>query len=205
MRRVILCIAAILITFAIGVGADRVWWYFLAAPPQPTRVEPAFDFPIPPALPPFIPAAPPPPPAPITPKANLILDYDPEKFSLWAAFEIMGSKPKAFADVHSFEVMLSPGSKEYPGSISVLTKVGDKYDIAPATFGLVTESRMFFTTSELSNSDFEYRFDGEFLRTDFDKVAGKNKPVLSGTLTKMKKGRTIAEQAFSFRMYYMGC
>src|ERR1700754_3260201 len=98
MRRFILWIAAILITFAIGVGADLLWWHFFrAAPPAPV-VEPVtlsyFDLQregIPAYVPP-VPEAPPPP------KPNLILDYDPLKFSVWSTFYVMGSKPKEFAD-----------------------------------------------------------------------------------------------------------
>lgn len=86
------------------------------------------------------------------------------------------------------------------------TRTGeDQFDSAPARFGLVTERQLFFASDRLRETDFEYRFDGEFLRTDFDAVAGKNKAVLRGTLTKMKNGRTVAQHVFTFRMEYLGC
>ncbi len=203
MRRYILGLAAILITFAIGVGADRVWWHFMAAPPLPTKVETAPD--VPPQLEVvFVPAPALPPPPPPAPKANIILDYDSNEDGIMAAFYIMGSKTKAFADIEGLHLMLYSGSED-AGDISVVTQVGEQWDSAPATFGLVTERRIFFVTSKLEKSDFEYRFDGEFLRKDFQIVEGKNKGVLRGTLTKTKNGRTIAQQEFTFRMEYVGC
>lgn len=202
MRRFVLWIAAILITFAIGIGADRLWWHFLAAapPPPPAKVEPlAINCgpPIRDIM--YVPA-----PAP-SPTPNFILDYDPEESSMWAVFYVMSPKPKEFADIDSFEVSLSPAVDNHPGMIFVTARRGGDYENAEATFALVTERRLFFTTDKLSNSEFEYRFDGELLRKDFDAVAGKNKAVLRGTLTKMKNGRTIAQAEFTFRMEHMGC
>jgi hypothetical protein len=204
MRRFILWIAAILITFAIGVGADRLWWHFLAAPPpapvaEPVAVntfEPQRAAYVPPPLPP---AAPPPP------KPTMILDYDPLSLSLYAAFYPMGPLPKEFADFDSFEAMLSPDSVDEPGTIAVYTRQGAQSYRAEATFALVTERRFFFATSKSEKGDFEYRFEGEFMRTDFDAAAGKNKAVLHGTLIRMKNGRTITQHEFTFRMEYMGC
>lgn len=205
MRRFILWIAAILITFAIGVGADRLWWHFFTAPPAPTKVEPAATAEI--AFPQrevvYLPPAPPPPPSP--PKRSLILDYDSKKLSVWAIFYIMGSQSKEFADIDSIEAELNPESEDSPGSIAVYTHTRDQYETAYAIFGLVTDQRLFFATEKLGKGDVSYRFEGKFVRTDFDVVAGKDKAVLRGTLTKMKNGRTIAAQEFTFRMEYMGC
>jgi hypothetical protein len=205
MRRFVLWIAAILITFATGVGVDRLGWYFLAAPPA-TQVEPVVDLSFPAREVSFSQTAalPPPLPVPLAPEPNLVLDFDPEKFSVWAVFYIMGPKSKHFAEINSLEVMLDPEVKE-SSAISVNTLDDNQYDNAQANFGLVTERRLFFTTDKLSDGDFAYRFDGEFLRTDFDVIAGKKKAVLRGTLTKMKNGRTIAHEEFTFRMEYMGC
>ena len=89
----------------------------------------------------------------------------------------------------------------------MLTRFGDEenYDEAPATFAFVTERRVFFVTSPLATKHFEYRFDGEFVRKDFDNVAGTNKAVLRGTLTKTRNGRTVAQHEFTFRMEFEGC
>src|ERR1700741_1688506 len=199
MRCVILWIAAVLITFAIGVGADRLWWHFFTAPQSPARVESAAaDVAVPQREIVYVPApAPPPPP---TPKPHLILDYDSKQWSVRAVFYIMGPQSKEFADIDSIEAEFSPESPDYPGMILVNTHNGDDYDDANAIFGLVTNQTMFFATEKLRRGDFAYRFDGKFVRTDFDVVAGKQKAVLRGTLTKMRNGRTIAQQEFTFRM-----
>ena len=202
MRRVILWIAAILITFAIGVGADQLWWHFPAAPAPTPKVETlAVDLQPQREIVYVSEPAPPPP----EPKPNLILDYDPARLQLYGLFYVMGSKPKEFADLDALEVSLSPESKDFPGIIFVLTHEGEQHYSAQATFGLVTERRLFFATSKPQNGEFEYRFDGEFLRTDFEAVAGKNKAVLRGTLTRMKNGRSVAQREFTFRMEFMGC
>jgi hypothetical protein len=203
MRRFVLWIAAILITFAIGVGADRLWWHFLAAPPQPAEPAPVTSNCGPPIRDiVYVPAPPAPPPPP---KPTFVLDYDRNSFSMSAVFYIMGAKPAEFADIDSFEVMLGAMNEYDPTAISVYRRLGDDYDSAHATFGLVTARRLFFATDKMEKGDFEYRFEGEFLRKDFEAVEGKNKPVLRGTLTKMKNGRTVAQQEFTFRMEYMGC
>ena len=203
MRRFILWIAAILITFAIGVGAERLWSHFFSAPPAPTTIEPtAVNVALPQRVylpgPAPLPAATPSPP-------NLILDYDSEKLSVWAVFYIMGPQSKEFADIDSIQAMLNPEVKDYPGEISLYTHSGTDYDNVNANFALVTTQRMFFATEKSNKGDFTYVFDGKFVRTDFDVVAQKDKAVLRGTLTKMKDGRTIAQQEFTFRMEYMGC
>jgi hypothetical protein len=201
MRRFVLWIAAILITFAIGIGAHRLWWHFLATPAQSVKVEPvAFN-----VSPPirdivYVPAPPTPPPPP---EPNFILDYDVEKFQLSAAFYPIGAKPQEFADFDSIGVML--GESDTSTEFSVYMKEGKEYDSANANFGLVSGRRLFFATDKLDEGDFEYRFEGEFLRIDFEAVAEKNKPVLRGTLTKMKNGRTVAQHEFTFRMEWMGC
>ena len=203
MRRFILWIAAMLITFAIGVGAEQLWSHFFSAPPAPTTIEPtAVNVALPQRVylpgPAPLPAATPSPP-------NLILDYDSEKLSVWAVFYIMGPQSKEFADVDSIQAMLNPEVKGYPGEISLYTHSGADYDNVNANFALVTTQRMFFATEKSNKGDFTYVFDGKFVRTDFDVVARKDKAVLRGTLTKMKDGRTIAQQEFTFRMEYMGC
>lgn len=204
MRRIILWIAAILITFAIGVGADRLWWHFLASPS--TDEPAAFDVVVPQREVVFVPAPAPPPPPPAPPTPNIILDYDGEYLS--AGFYIMGPKPKEFADIDSLSIYLSPGTDAYPAAIHVNTHpVNDdsSYDYTEATFALVTNRRVFFATSKLDNKEFEYRFDGEFLRKDWDVVAGKKIAVLRGTLTKSKNGRAVAQHEFTFRMEHEGC
>ena len=197
MKRRVINVACMLVTFASGVLIDL--------PLRQPQSEPEINK-VP--LPRVETISLPPPIDPIAttpfsaPKPQFILDYDHEKFSPWAVFLIMGPTPKAFAEVDSIESGLLGANGGYL-SVNTLTK-DDKYDFAEATFALVTERRFFFATAKTS-SGFKYRFDGEFLRTDFESVAGKQKAVLRGTLTKMKNGRTVAQHTFSFRMEHLGC
>jgi hypothetical protein len=196
MKRLVLHVALMLVTFAFGVGLDRLLW-------EP-HVEPL----------PNLEVFPLPEPrivhsygigAPAAESKEFILDYDFEKFNPVGAYEIMGPKPKAFANFQGIELAVS-GSESYPGYIVVYNEGSyNEYDGASATFALVTDERVFFVTSKTEVSLVEYRFDGKFLRRDFASVGGKNKAVLRGTLTKTKNGLKIAEHTFDFRMYHLGC
>ena len=204
MKRLVLHVALLLVTFAFGVALDRLLW-------EP-HVEPLPNLEVvklPPSEPQTVPVAPVAPPAPAaTPIPNLIRDYDSEKFSRWGVFYIMGAKTKAFADFDTIEVGLSGDGDDYPGYISVVTRSDRNeygYDVASATFALVTERRLLFATAKTRETEFTYTFDGEFLRNDFASLGGKNKAVLRGTLTKMKNGRSVAQKIFSFRMEHLGC
>ena len=195
MKRLVLRVALMLVTFAFGVGLDRLL--------TEAHVEP---------LPALVPVdVPRPEPqrelvaAPVATPKQIILDYDVEEFNPFGAYEIMGSKPKSFAKFQGIELGVS-GNEEYPGYISVYNVESyNEYDGASATFALVTEERVLFVTGKTAMSDIEYRFEGKFLRRDFDSVAGENKPVLRGTLTKTRNGRKLAEHTFNFRMYHLGC
>lgn len=202
MRRIVLNAGCMLVTFALGVLTDLP----LRQLPSESDINKV-------PLPKVETISLPPPVAPITttpfdtPKAHFILDYNPKKFSPWALFSIIGPTPNAFAEVDSIELALvdgHPGSNQGYINLNIVTK-NNEYDCAEATFALVTERRLFFATAKNSESDFEYRFDGEFLKTDFSSGKTENKPVLRGTLTKMKNGRTVAQHTFTFRMEHLGC
>ena len=190
-----------LITFAFGVSIDRTLWWDQApelsvssipveAPKLPTPVA--------------VPTA-----TVITiekVKPTLIVDYDPEQFWVWGVFEVMGPTPKEFGDIDSIEIALNGHRPREPGYISLLVKTDPhEYEVVSASFALVTKRRLFFATEKMEGSDFEYRFEGEFLRTDFDVVAGKKIAVLRGVLTKSKDGRTITAGTLTFRMENLGC
>jgi hypothetical protein len=53
--------------------------------------------------------------------------------------------------------------------------------------------------------DFDYGFDGKFLKTGVLSDAGRNEPVLKGKLIKSKQGVKIAECEVRFRIEYLGC
>lgn len=212
MKRVILRVVAMLLTFALGVIAFN--WLILRREVHDTRPQCKVEVVSHEALVqriesiassvPVAPLASVPAPA-ATPKPHFILDYDPEMFNPYGTYYIMGPRPKEFAGFDSFEVVLI-GLEDDPGYISVFTN-NEKYnsDNTSAVFAFVTERRLVFATAPTVNSKVEYRFEGEFLRTDFDAVAGTNKAVLRGTLTRSKNGRKLAESTVTFRMEHHGC
>ena len=203
MKRLALYARVMLLTFAFGVGVERIIQYRSANEVAPVvQLPPAELDSIPvPATVAAIAAEPSP-----TPSETLILDYDRKKIIRYGIFYIYGGKPKEFADFDSIELDLIGAEPPYDGYISVNIVSGpDRYDGAIATFALATERRLFFVTSPTRESQVEYRFDGEFLTKDLDSMKGKNKAALRGTLTKTKNGRKIAERVVSFRVEHMGC
>ena len=205
MKRVILRVVVMLLTFALGVAVE---WLILRRPlnktEPPCKVEVVSPEAVVERLASLTPVAPLEPVPAATPKPHFILDYDPETFNPYGMYYIMGPKPKEFANFDSFELVLIGGDND-PGYISVFTSGDYSSDSASAVFALATERRLIFATSPSNNSRVEYRFEGEFLRTDFNSVAGKNKAVLRGTLTKSKNGRTLAESTVTLRMEQHGC
>lgn len=204
MRRILIGIAALLITFATGTGADSFRRYLFT--PEPVTVEK--DEPATPvvAAPVIV------TPAPVTPPAtkpetrpNLILDYNLEKFDHYGTLNIMGPKPEGFQDFECIALGL-PGIHESEGfeSISIGTN-GTSYETIQANFALVTEKYLYFTTEPGPERGYQYRFEGEFLVKNFGPVMGKNIGAVRGTLTKSRNGRTLAEHTVTFWVDYMGC
>jgi hypothetical protein len=210
MKRMMLRIAVMLLTFAFGVVAD---WLILRRaadnrPPTP-KVEAVNPAPLESAIASVAPVT----PAAIvtslpsaTPKPYFIIDYDPETFYPYGMYYLMGSKPKEFESFDGFE-MEEPGySDDAPGYITVYKLYPDGSSGGPTSvFVLVTNRRLIFATSKSSNTGIEYRFEGEFLRTDFDNVTGKDIAVLRGVLTRSKDGHTLVERKVSFSFVYRGC
>ena len=205
MKRWILRVVVMLIAFVLGFGIDRLIWSRAVSSPSQAEVVKLAPATLEKEIV-FIPAPPRPDP---TPNSTFILDYDTEKFTPWGYFYILGSKPKEFAELDSIQLALvGPTQGDIgadPGWISVETRSGENYDRARATVAFATEKRLFFATLPTEQSGVEYWFDGEFLRTDFDAVAGKKKAALRGTLTKTKNGKKIAQRTLSFWMEHMGC
>lgn len=193
MRRVILWIVAISITFALGTGADTLKRYlFTKKPPAVAKVETAqaevaatvVETPTP------------------TPQATMILDYNTEKYSRNGVLSIMGPVPKGFSDFVCIEMTVdSGGHVDYPGYLELYSRE----DVGYTHFVLVTERTLYFTTSPRQEDGIQYRFEGEFLIKDFNSVIDKNKAAVRGTLTKSRKGRTLAEQTITFRVESFGC
>ena len=206
MKRFLLYVLVLLLTFAFGVGLERVTRYRFAnevapvaqLPPGEQHIIPVPTTSVTPAT--AINAEPSPP----TP--TLIRDYDRKNIIRYGIFYIHGRAPREFADFDSIELDLIGAEPPYDGYISINEVFAvDQYDRAMATFAFVTERRLFFVTSPTRESGVEYWFDGEFLTNDLYSMQGKNKAALRGTLTKTKDGRKIAERVISFRVEHFGC
>ena len=200
MRRVILWIVALLITLAVGMGADSVRRYLFTKETPATNLKAA---PLEVAVPVVAPTVPFPEPA--APAPNLILDYDPEKIDHYGALYIMGPAPEGFRDFECIALGLSGAHADEDSDYIGVYGDQSTGDWTPANFALVTERYLYFTTEPSKEHGFQYRFEGEFLVKDFTTVEGKHKAAVRGTLTKSKNGHTIAEQTVTFKMEYMGC
>jgi hypothetical protein len=199
MRRIILWIVPLLITFAIGTGADSLWRDIsrkesrVSTKPGAAPVEVAAPVSAP-TMPVLEPA----------PARQMILDYDMEKVNHYGALYIMGRVPKGFRDFECIALGLS-GFYQQESSNFITVYDGENGEFEPATFALVTERHLYFTTAPRSDEGFQYRFEGEFLVKDFEPLKEKNKPAVRGTLTKSRNGRPIARQTVTFRVERMGC
>lgn len=211
MKRMILRVVVLLLTFVVGVAA---YGLFLRRALNDTRTPCKVEVVSPDALVariesiaslrPIPPVAPLPAP---TPKPHYILDYDPETFNPYGVYYMLGPKPKEFAKFESIELGIY-GDYTEPGYIRIYSQSvykDDYNDEAEAVFALVTKDRLVFATSKNLEAGVEYRFEGEFLRTNFHSVAGRNTPVLRGVLTRSKDGRKLAEATVSFRFEHLGC
>ena len=200
MKRLMLSFGVVLVTFAFGVGIDRLIWHSFTSNMSPEDtvnpvplavVETAARLaPIPPATPPPV-----------------VFDYTPKHFNPDGAYYWMGPQPKGFEEFSVLELLKTgEHGDESSGYMAWLsTGATDNFSNHPAIFGLVAEKRVFLILSATPTSAFEYRFDGEFVRTDFEAVDNEDITVLKGTITKMKNGQTVAEASVRFRFAYMGC
>jgi hypothetical protein len=153
----------------------------------------------------------------ITPKANespvqlgstvlerrVVFDYDPKKFNPRGVYFIIGSKPKGLREFDSLE--LSVDEDLVSAAVCLETYANNMCNSAYAVSGLVTNRRLTFVASPLSEDDFEYSFDGYFLRGGVVSNAGKNAAVVKGKLSKSKGHVKIAEGEVKFRIEYLGC
>jgi len=196
-----------LLTFTLGVVVD---WLLVRRgvnnTPPPCKIEAVSPAPLEPAIALVAPAPVIAPLPAASPKPYFIFDYDPETFNPYGMFYLMEPKPKEFDSFDGIEVEVLPNSDDDPGYITVYKRYPDGSSDGPsAVFALITKRRLVFATSKSADSGIEYRFQGEFLRTDFDSVNGKNIPVLRGVLTRSKDGQTLVERTVSFRFEYHGC
>ena len=210
MKQMILRVVVMLLTFTLGVVVYGLILQRAAnkasAPLCVQAVSPAPLEPVKASVTPVVPAAVVAPPVPVaTPKPHFILDYDPDTFYPYGMYYLMDPKPKDFENLDGFEMEQNGYAADVPAYIMVIKRYpDDSTGSTSAVFGLVTKRRLVFAT-EKSHTGIEYRFEGEFLRTDFDAVSGKNTAVLRGVLTRSKDGRALVERTVSFKFVYMGC
>jgi hypothetical protein len=204
MKQMILRVVVMLLTFALGVAVYGLILQRAAnkasAPLCVQAVNPA-------PVAPVVPAAVVAPPVPVaTPKPYFIQDYDPDTFYPYGMYYLMDPKPKGFENLDGFELGQNGYADEVPAYIAVIKRYPDNTTgSASGVFGLVTKRRLVFATEKTVDTRVEYRFEGEFLRTDFDAVTDTHTAVLRGVLTRSKDGRTLVEHTVRFRFVYMGC
>ena len=207
MKRMILRIVVMLLTFALGVF---VYWSILELEednfPRTPSCEAVSPAPVAPPVAPVVPVAAAAPVPDATPKPHIILDYDPDTFYPYGMFHLMGPKPAEFKNFEGFEVGSNGYSDDVPAYLLAIKRYpDDSSGSTSAVFVLITKRRLVFATSKSPDTGIEYRFEGDLLRTDFDSVDGKNIAVLRGVLTRSKDGRSLVERTVSFRFEYMGC
>jgi len=197
MKRLIIHLAIASATFLIGVTARLVLTESSLSVPAMNvqRVEP-------------IPLSAPKTPevvGPTSPAPEFILDYDPEKFNPRGDYYILGRKPKDFQEFDCFELAVDQINGKASGSAMLVTN-SDGVDNAYYTVtGLVTGERLTFVAAPMFEEDFEYRFEGRFLKGGTVSSAGKRQAVLKGRLIKLKGGVKVAEGEAKLRVEYLGC
>ncbi len=139
------------------------------------------------------------------PAPNPVFDYDPKEFNPRGDYYILGRKPKAFREFDCLELAVDEFDGRASGVVMIQTYANHMYSAHYAVSGLLTKERLTFVATPISEEDFEYRFDGYFLRAGVLSNAGKNRAVLKGKLSKSKRGVKIAESEIRFRVEYLGC
>ena len=208
MRRLISRIVVMMMTFAAGSGLHYIISSFTVQPIPMVDAAPRLVGKVNESSTRETPAPPPPHVVEATQElSDVVVDYDIDKFVPDGTYFLMGN-PKGFREFSSFSFYLNEINKDGgKGSLQIETKGRDEYDYdyEPANFGLVTDQRVFFVVSKVSENGIGYRFDGKFLYRNLEPFNGLKKPVLAGTLTKTKFGRKVAEKFVSFRIEFDGC
>jgi len=134
---------------------------------------------------------------------ELVCDYDVTKFNPRGDYFILGRKPKHFREFDSLE--LAVGQARAYGVAVLQTYSDGTYYSYYAVSGSITRNRLTIVAIPFSDGNFEYSFEGNFLRDGIVSDAGRNEAVLKGKLTKSKHGVRIAECEVRFRVEYLGC
>jgi hypothetical protein len=194
MKRLIIHLVIGLVTFFVGVAVSNLTANrHVTFTPKVREVEPA-----------TLKVSEPPEQFSITlPAPNLIFDYNPKEFNPRGDYFIVGRRPKGFREFDCLE--LAVDHERASGVVMIQTYENQTYDGHYAISGLVTNKRLTFVVTPVSEDGLEYSFDGYFLRGGVLSDAGKNRAVLRGRLSKSKGGVRIAEGEVKFRIEYLGC
>jgi hypothetical protein len=134
---------------------------------------------------------------------HVVFDYDPRKFNPRGDYFIIGRKPRWLREFDSLELSVDEDLES--AVVNLETYANNTGNSAYVVSGLVTNKRLTFVASPLSEDDFQYSFEGYFLRGGVVSNAGKNAAVLKGKLSKSKGHVKIAEGEVKFRIEYLGC
>jgi hypothetical protein len=202
MKRFILRLTVAMLTFAFGVAIDRALTS-MTAPVQKPRTEWKLE----PVVTKLMPACPQSNSIPLTaptPAGHVVLNYNPADFNPRGMYFPLSRLPKEFAEVDIFQLSNDESDGTGFGSGIVQTRRNNTYDFQDMTFLLITERGLFFLAAPRFDTDFEYRFDGEFLGNP-GRLVDTGKAAVRGKLSKWKDGRKIAERELSFDVKYLGC
>jgi hypothetical protein len=197
MNRLVIHLLVSAITFALGITSAAIFTRQYTPRVQTHKVE---------STPELLNAAPPQVKAHIsTPDPNIVWDYDVDRFNPRGAYYVLGPKPKSFSEFDALELSVYPSDENAVGRLSIQIVVNRTYEVQYAMSGLVTEHGLSFATTAPSDNQYDYTFDGYFLRTGVLSNARKYEAVLEGRITKSKNGVRVAEAKIRFRVEYLGC
>jgi hypothetical protein len=198
-NRLLLLLMLSMLTFFIGVAADRLVSTGQGLDHVPAVKEPGPALSMPLCAPEFrLPVS------VASPTPIVILDYEPEKFAPTAGYSYssIGATPAKFREIYSVSFVVDRPVGEKPSvELFIYTESGGPQ---PAVFALITEKRLFFVTAP-SSAGIEYRFDGQYLRPDLGSESAEGKVVLKGILTKSQNGQKLAEGVVKFQVIYDHC
>lgn len=137
--------------------------------------------------------------------SEFVLDYDPKEFHPRGDYFILGKKPKDFREFKTFELAVDQMSGSATGSAILETYSDGMHNSDYTVAGSLTKKQLNFIATPGFEEDFEYRFNGYFLKGGRVSDAGKNQAVVRGKLIKLKNGVKIAECKIRFRVEYLGC
>ena len=192
MKRLLIHLVIGMITFFAGVAVSK----WTASTPKVRKVQPA-----------TLKVSEPPKqvstPSPPSPAPNFYFDYNPKEFNPRGDYFIIGPKPRGFREFDCLE--LGVDHTRASGVVFIQIYANQTYESYYNVSGVVTNRRLTFVARPVFEEGFTYSFDGYFLRGGVLSNAGKNTPVLKGTLIKSKGGVRVAMGEVKFRIEYLGC